>query len=443
MNIPNSMSKQAQVYIATTQGLVHIQAITALGDAQLGQVPNNLQTLRSMVTINRTVKVAGISQDYAAFVEPAQGIIQTIFGGQAYRLNIDNAIDVGNSWQLGVYLAHALHANGHLSQLSNSQGNTAENDTIFIASGAINTLDLSVIEVSALVQKTLTSSAQIQQWQAQGKSLYFLIPKANFKQVLPDLTMPVTAIESIEQLHQLLKALDFGEQPLLANVQDDVISEHVNHAVVQDNDPLVIEALPTKKSRTFTLFVLLAAFGLCALTIMLLMFGNGKQSRPDMAFQMQAMISANKVSCELADTQTIKTGHFGNLQKIQPTRLQHLCTLFLQSSTDIKHVWLVSNSGKVLTLDSVDAKSSSLWQQQKQWHIPMPSNQNSNRSYLLLAFTATVDAADKQSLEHYLQQLYSSKATSTSTPFYTHADMLLWAQKVNVPVYFLSHELFI
>ena len=95
---------QIQVFVSSTNGLIEVQSISDLPNANL----------RSVMSINFTAQLASINQDYANFVSKPQGIIQSHFGMREYRLNLAADIDQGNSWQLGVYVAHFLYQYDHL-----------------------------------------------------------------------------------------------------------------------------------------------------------------------------------------------------------------------------------------------------------------------------------------------------------------------------------------
>ena len=87
------------VFVATTQGVVAIQNITPIDDAEIN----------SIVTVNGTSTTANISSAYHGFVKKGAGIVQQDFGGTGYRVNLTERIDSGNSWQLAFYLAHVAN----------------------------------------------------------------------------------------------------------------------------------------------------------------------------------------------------------------------------------------------------------------------------------------------------------------------------------------------
>lgn len=252
----------AQVYIATTKSLVQVQTITALNDAQLS----------SVVTINKSVQTAGISMHYQAFVEKQLGIIQSTFGGNSYRMNVSSQIDIGNSWQLGAYIAHCLHASNTLVE--------SDAQYVFIASGEINTLDKSVMMVSELTQKCLVAHSAIKQWQSEGKHIYFLVPSDNFRQPLPDVSVNLTPVASLAQLHTLLYSLGLittNNKPLLESDIDELVLndgisglDEINDSARAKEEALIIEALPLPWYRDIGMGMLSTLGGLVVATLLLL-----------------------------------------------------------------------------------------------------------------------------------------------------------------------------
>lgn len=99
---------KVKVYIATTEGPVQVERIV------------REPAPRSAVCLGRTTRVLPISQDYDAFVKAPSGIIERDFGPfepGAFRIDLSAPIDTGESWQLGVYVAHALAKHGRLAAL--------------------------------------------------------------------------------------------------------------------------------------------------------------------------------------------------------------------------------------------------------------------------------------------------------------------------------------
>ena len=124
-----------RVYIATTNGPVAIQSITE---------ENN--DINSVICLAGKAISLPISPAYEEFVRDPTGVVQRNFGHSAYRLDVTDRIDDGYSWQLGVYLAHALKNIDRLAE------NNAMAETIVIATGEVNR-DLALTSVTGVTDK--------------------------------------------------------------------------------------------------------------------------------------------------------------------------------------------------------------------------------------------------------------------------------------------------
>jgi hypothetical protein len=102
------------VFILTTKGPVRIQRIS---EEELG--------VQSVICLDGRAQALPISSRYDAFVRNPTGIIERATGHGAYRMDVDRMIDDGDSWQLGVYLAHL------------SENNTDQNIYVF-ATGEVD-----------------------------------------------------------------------------------------------------------------------------------------------------------------------------------------------------------------------------------------------------------------------------------------------------------------
>lgn len=172
------------VFVATTQGLVAIQNITAIDDADIS----------SIVSINGTSTTASISSAYHNFVKNGAGIIQHDFGACSYRINIAQRIDQGNSWQLAFYLAHAAH---NKALLGNGQVNLG--DQVICATGEVNTTSRDVHRVEEVTLKQSLAVEQIQKWQKMNVKTSFLVPKQNAQDITNQLPINTDLIINLEQ----------------------------------------------------------------------------------------------------------------------------------------------------------------------------------------------------------------------------------------------------
>ena len=98
---------KVRVYLATTRGPVQIVRIT----------PERAE--QSVVCLQNTSTVLQpLSAHYHDFVRQPSGVIMRElgpFGGTAFRLDVSNEVGQGDSWQLAVFVAHALAAKGCLA----------------------------------------------------------------------------------------------------------------------------------------------------------------------------------------------------------------------------------------------------------------------------------------------------------------------------------------
>src|SRR5579862_3420763 len=93
-------AEKLRVLIPTTSGIVEVLLLTE----------EDPSIRRSVACVGGTTETADIAAAYNAFVSRPTGIIEELFGHPCYRLDVSGPIDAGSSWQLGILIAHALHA---------------------------------------------------------------------------------------------------------------------------------------------------------------------------------------------------------------------------------------------------------------------------------------------------------------------------------------------
>ncbi len=98
------MVSLVRVFVATTEGPSEIQHVVE-EDADV----------RSVICLNGTSEALPVSRDYDSFVRKPTGVIERLFGHPSYRVDVSRRISNGRSWQLGLLVAHALHAEGRLA----------------------------------------------------------------------------------------------------------------------------------------------------------------------------------------------------------------------------------------------------------------------------------------------------------------------------------------
>ena len=152
-----------RVYIPTTDGPVTVERVTREPAAQ------------SAVCVQRTTRVLPISAAYDSFVRAPSGVIEREFGpfdSGAFRLDVSAPIGDGDSWQLGVFVAHALAVDGRLAG-----PHDACTQAIW-ATGAVDN-DLHINAVGHIPEKIHLSQELTRQLSDEGVSLKAFVPRDN------------------------------------------------------------------------------------------------------------------------------------------------------------------------------------------------------------------------------------------------------------------------
>ena len=128
--------KSYTVVIPTTNNLVGISDITYEDPL-----------VSSVICENNNLEALPISPQYNSFVKSPTGIIEKITGHSSYRIDITGRIEQGDSWQLGVAIAHIFHKKNLINFSKNQNLISNDEDTIIWASGIINSnLDIKKID---------------------------------------------------------------------------------------------------------------------------------------------------------------------------------------------------------------------------------------------------------------------------------------------------------
>ncbi len=153
--------KNTAVYIATTEGPSEIQRIT----------PED-SDVRSVICHGGKAIALPISPDYDAFVRRPTGVIEACFGHSAYRVDIGDPIASGLSWQLGLFIAHALFDEGRLVRSDDKI------PQIIWATGEV-TRDLAVDMVEDVDRKIRQSESRIRAHLDCGSRVVLAVPTGN------------------------------------------------------------------------------------------------------------------------------------------------------------------------------------------------------------------------------------------------------------------------
>ncbi|WP_376696541.1 hypothetical protein [Wenzhouxiangella sp. EGI_FJ10305] len=178
---------KTHVFIGTTCGPVAIQRITLEESG-----------VQSVVCLNGTVQALPISAAYHDFVRRGTGIVARDFQHDAFRVDVAERIDQGVSWQLPMYVAHAVQANGELGN-----GQPESGDCVIWATGEVGA-DGVVRPVERTADKLKQSLAQIQQWRKSGIQVRILVPDTNLAEGVEQ----VSDLAGVAGVHTLAEALD-------------------------------------------------------------------------------------------------------------------------------------------------------------------------------------------------------------------------------------------
>jgi len=179
-----SIGNKLRVLIPTTRGPVEVLLLTE-EDRSVG---------RSVACIGGTTRLADIDDDYQAFVARASGIIERLFGEPCYRIDLSHSIEAGDSWQLGVLVAHALHAEGRLAQEGEAAGG------IVWATGSVRAVDLTVHAVDHLTEKLRHSLPRLRSEAEAGRKILAFIPAQNAADFPADLRAELAACGEIVEI---------------------------------------------------------------------------------------------------------------------------------------------------------------------------------------------------------------------------------------------------
>lgn len=153
--------KSTAIFVATTGGPVRITRIT------------RERAPRSMVCLKRSSTVLPISGAYDGFVRLGSGVIEKFFGpfeDGAFRLDVSDVIDAGQSWQLGFVVAHALTASGHYLAAEE------EAQRVVWVTGEVD-CDFAVGSVGHIAEKIHAARTALSSWIRAGREVILIVPE--------------------------------------------------------------------------------------------------------------------------------------------------------------------------------------------------------------------------------------------------------------------------
>lgn len=436
------MSNKVHIFVATTKGLVAIQNITLLDDPDI----------HSLVTIDGSARLAGVSDAYHLLVNSPAGIIAQHFGGQSYRVNVSKSIDQGESWQLGFYLAHLFDS---LNQLA--EGQPEKGDVVLCVTGAISTYDLSVKAVSQLDLKMQTAKGQIQHWQSQGMLVQWVMPQINLEALNTTLSTTYLGVHHLSQCADALmnKGILRAVPDVLAHSANadgfELVSELSYSQQIANDDELVttnppeypssqleqatINADKQKTRKQLRLYILASIIGffIVGLVTIQVFWQNLGDRNKELA------LIVNTSPSGICDKDMVEVSHSAqqmSFTTLPKQSLDRLCSLALQTSQDVNSLWLVADSGAVISLK----------RQSDNWFIPLPKNQRVDRAYTLVMTKRVLDEADMQSFKQHLQSYradFEKTLNPLATPRITLNEISPWFAARAYSVSYISSELLV
>lgn len=174
--------------------LTNVWLASTSGPVSVTSIHEEAPTVGSVVCLEGTFKALPISNDYDAFVRRPTGIIETLTGHCAYRLDVSSPIDQGKSWQLGFAIAH-------LVQLTAGK----KSKEIIFTSGEIAP-DFTIHPVAFMDTKWQKALPELTKASDLGFSIKIVLHEANAAEIRSDIPEQFQIIEP-KSLTEAAKAL--------------------------------------------------------------------------------------------------------------------------------------------------------------------------------------------------------------------------------------------
>lgn len=183
------------VFIATTGGPVQIERII------------RERAPLSLVMLGRSARSLPISGDYDDFVRPASGPVDRFLGpfpAGGFRLELSAAVDCGDSWQLAVFIAHALAAADGVSLAASLD----DADAVLWLSGTVD-YDGQVGPVGSIADKLDSTASAFADWRRRGLPVTLATPAGDDSDRVAAVgeTIGATALAA-DDVRGLCRALD-------------------------------------------------------------------------------------------------------------------------------------------------------------------------------------------------------------------------------------------
>ena len=129
--------------------------------------------IKSVVCLNDSFQSLPISAEYDQFVRRPTGIIEKLLGPAAYRIDVSAPITQGDSWQLGLCLAHIFHHNEMFTGINGGAG-----DLVIWATGAVDS-KFRINPVDHIATKIAASRDVLEKEILAGKKLVLITAHEN------------------------------------------------------------------------------------------------------------------------------------------------------------------------------------------------------------------------------------------------------------------------
>ena len=175
--------KRLGVFIATTDGPAQIQRIS------------RERAPLSMVILGSGSERLPVSNRYDDFARPGSGPVERFFGPfpeGGFRLEVSGPIESGDSWQLGVFLAHAIEAGDGFALVRDDPSLGDGVDHIIWLTGQVD-YDGQVSAVGHVQEKFYASRDALASWLASGVPVSLVVPAGEDHRRLLDCELPTSA----------------------------------------------------------------------------------------------------------------------------------------------------------------------------------------------------------------------------------------------------------
>ena len=180
------------VFIATTEGPVRITHL----QPESGEL--------SVMLLTGTSEEVAVSarKEYQRFVHGNTGAIERVLGRHGtFRMEVSGPIDGGESWQLGVFLAHALLARGRLAQGVDAA--TEQVDELYgavLVTGTVNPINRSVGAINHVSKKIGLALQDLKSLVDRGVEVTVAVPQKNHAEATSAAGAPVFAVNSVDEI---------------------------------------------------------------------------------------------------------------------------------------------------------------------------------------------------------------------------------------------------